>query len=169
MQCTLSANDTSERENIDDFSLVAWSTSVSSPTPSTVNVPSIGQTPTLSYELPYSPTVMTALYINGQVLGLMCMGSVKTVSLPAPPSVPLPLHPTQAQLVTTHTPAIDRFPFPRFRDNVISLSNFFDDQGFIHDLFTMPSFSITAGGATWDPGAWNIEKPFADKWGFLFY
>lgn len=96
------------------------------------------------------------------------MGSVKTVSLPAAPSVPLPLHPTQAQLVTPHMPAIDRFPFPGFRDNVITLSNFFDEQGFIHDLFTMPSFSITPGGATWDPSAWNIEKPFADKWGFLF-
>jgi hypothetical protein len=55
------------------------------------------------------------------------------------------------------------------RDNTINLSAIIDEDEFSKDLFTMPSFTITPGAATWDPRAWRIEKPFADKWGFLFY
>jgi hypothetical protein len=55
------------------------------------------------------------------------------------------------------------------RDNTINLSAIIDVEEFSRDLFTIPSFTITAGTATWDPRAWKIEKPFAEKWGFLFY
>ena len=55
------------------------------------------------------------------------------------------------------------------RDNMINMTAISDENDFTRDLFTMPSFSITQGAATWDPRAWKIENPFADKWGFLFY
>jgi hypothetical protein len=65
--------------------------------------------------------------------------------------------------------AWDRFPFPKMRDNAINLGCMISEDDFSQDLFLRPSFSITPGAATWDPRAWKIEKPFAAKWGFLFY
>jgi hypothetical protein len=55
------------------------------------------------------------------------------------------------------------------RDNTINLSAIIDVEEFSKDLFTIPSFTITPGTASWDPRAWKIERPFAEKWGFLFY
>jgi Domain of unknown function (DUF3425) len=131
---------------------------------------SIGQAPTLSYELPYHITVLSALIINGEVLGLSCCTAVPAKSSPASLDVPLSLHPTPTQLLTVHSTGIDRFPFPKMRDNLINMSGIIDEEEFGRDLFMMPSFSITPGGAPWDARAWKIEKGhFADKWGFLFY
>jgi len=54
------------------------------------------------------------------------------------------------------------------RDNLINMYAIIDDEDFTRDLFTMPSFNITPGLASWDPKAWKIEEYFAIKWGFLF-
>ena len=123
----------------------------------------------MSHELPYSLSVLGALYINGEILGLTCSKAAFAKSSPVSPDVPLPLHPTATQLVTVHFGGIDRFPFPQMRDNAINMSAIIDEDEFSRDLFTMPSFSITPGAPSWDPLAWKMEKPFADKWGFLFY
>jgi hypothetical protein len=130
---------------------------------------SIRQSCSLSYELPYPPTVFSALYINGEILGLSMCESIPSRSPPVSSDVPVPLRPTTTQLLTIHSTGIDRFPFPKMRDNTINLSAIIDVEEFSRDLFTIPSFTITAGTATWDPRAWKIEKPFAEKWGFLFY
>ena len=130
---------------------------------------SIGQTCSLSYELPYPPTVFSALYVNGEILGLSMCESIPSRSMPVSPDVPVPLRPTTTQLLTIHSTGIDRFPFPKMRDNTINLSAIIDVEEFSKDLFTMPSFTITPGAASWDPRAWKIERPFAEKWGFLFY
>lgn len=129
----------------------------------------MAQAPTLSHELPFQPTVFTALYINGRILGLSCCTIIPARSLPVSSDVPLPLQPTPTQLLTIHSPGIDRFPFPKMRDNVINMSAIINEEEFSCDLFTKPSFSIKPGAATWDPRAWKVDKDFADKWGFLFY
>jgi hypothetical protein len=124
----------------------------------------------LGYELPYPLTIFGALFLNGQVLGLRCTtGSPAKKSVPVPAHVPLPLHPTPTQLTTIHISGIDMFPFPQMRDNLISMSALIEEEDFVRDLSIMPSFSIVPGGAPWDPRAWKIERPFADKWGFLLY
>jgi Domain of unknown function (DUF3425) len=125
--------------------------------------------PTLSYELSFPPTIFSALFFNGQILGITTCTLVPAKSPPVSDDVPPPLRPTDLQLLTIHLRGIDSFPFSRMRDNMINMTAIFDENDFTRDLFTTPSFSITPGAATWDPRAWKIEKPFADKWGFLFY
>jgi len=114
-------------------------------------------------------TVFGALYINGQILGLSCGTTVPAKSTPASPDVPFPLHPTDLQLVTIHSRWIDRFPFPKMRDNLISLSGVMDDEELLRDICTMPSFTITPGQPAWEPRAWIMEPPFAEKWGYLMF
>ncbi|KAE8451140.1 hypothetical protein EG329_004812 [Mollisiaceae sp. DMI_Dod_QoI] len=127
------------------------------------------QAPSLSYEVPYQLTLVGALFINGQILGINSCVTIPTRSSPASPDVPLPLRPTATQLLTMHSTGIDAFPFPKMRDNVINLGALIDDQEFTYDLVVKPSFSIMAGATPWDPRAWKVEKPFAEKWGHLFY
>lgn len=129
---------------------------------------SIRQAPNLSYELPYQLTVFSALFINGEVLGLSSCTSVPAKSLPASSNVPLPLHPTPSQLLTVHFSGIDRFPCPRMRDALISMSAVIDEEEMGRDIVMMPSFSFRPGAVPWDPEAWKIEEAFAKKWGFLF-
>ena len=130
---------------------------------------SAGQVPSLSYELPYQFTVHGALYINGEILGLKACFGIPMKSPPASSEVPLSLQPTQAQLITVHYTGIDRFPFPKMRENAINLSSIIDEEELARDFYLMPTFTISPGASPWDPRAWKIEKPFADKWGFLFY
>ncbi|KAF2662671.1 hypothetical protein K491DRAFT_710015 [Lophiostoma macrostomum CBS 122681] len=113
-------------------------------------------------------TVYSALYINGEILGLSCSTTIPGKSAPAGPNVPPPLRPTELQLVTIHPAFIDRFPFPSVRDSMISLSGIFDEEDLVRDIFTMPSFELIPGKPPWDASAWKIMKTFADKWGYLF-
>jgi hypothetical protein len=110
-----------------------------------------------------------ALYINGTYLRIPCSTVVPAKSDPAGPEVPAPLRPTELQLITIHPRWIDRFPFPKMRDSLISLSGVIDEEEFMRDLALMPSFEIIQGKAPWDPKAWKIKKPFAEKWGYLFF
>ncbi|KAL5373310.1 hypothetical protein DPSP01_012818 [Paraphaeosphaeria sporulosa] len=110
-----------------------------------------------------------ALYINGMYLRIPCSTVVPAKSEPVGPEVPASLHPTELQLITIHPRWIDRFPFPKMRDSLISLSGVIDDEEFMKDLALMPSFEIVQGKAPWDPKAWKIKKPFAQKWGYLFF
>ncbi|KAF2502695.1 hypothetical protein BU16DRAFT_612317 [Lophium mytilinum] len=143
--------------------------SLDSPQFSSFCSPSIQQTPNLSYELPYALPLSSALLINGRILGLRCGIDGLSKSLPASPEVPFPLQPTTTQLTIVHFRAIDRVPFFKMRDNFILMSDVIDEEELIGDLFLMPGFTIAPGGVSWDPEAWRIEKPFADKWGILFY
>ncbi|KAF2475687.1 uncharacterized protein BDR25DRAFT_211235 [Lindgomyces ingoldianus] len=118
---------------------------------------------------PYPLTVYGALYINGRMLGLSCSTTVPAKSSPVSSGIPVPLQPTPLQLLTIHARWIDRFPFPKMRNNMISMGGIIDDEEFLSDLFTIPSFSIKPGCATWDPHGWKIEKPFLEKWGYLFF
>lgn len=113
-------------------------------------------------------TVFSALYINGEILGLSCSTTVPMKSAPAGPNVPPSLRPTELQMVTIHPGYIDRFPFPRVRDSMISLSGIFDEEEFVRDVFCMPSFEIVPGKAPWDASAWKITEGFIEKWGILF-
>jgi hypothetical protein len=114
-------------------------------------------------------TFCGALYINGMYLKLPCSTVVPAKSDPVGPEVPASLRPSELQLITIHPRWIDRFPFPKMRDSLISLSGVIDDEEFMKDLALMPSFEIVQGKAPWDPKAWKIKKPFAEKWGYLFY
>lgn len=117
----------------------------------------------------YPLTLTGALYINGMHLRISCSTVVPDKSDPVGPEVPISLRPTELQLITVHPRWIDRFPFPKMRDSLISLSGVIDYEEFIMDLALMPSFDIIQGKAPWDPKAWKIKKPFADKWGYLFF
>lgn len=123
-------------------------------------------TPHLEISVPL--TVYAALLINGKILGLTCAVNIPRKSLPAAPEVPLSLYPTQTQLHTVHHTMIDRFPFPKARDNFINFSAIIDEEELCNDIFTMPSFTIRYGALPWDPAAWHIESAFAAKWGFVF-
>jgi hypothetical protein len=129
----------------------------------------IGQGPDIGYELCPSMTVISAMYINGIILGLKSCTVVPQMSSPVGADVPFSLQPTFLQLTTIHQPGIDRFPFPKMRDNMISMYATINEEDFGRDLCTQPSFTITTGMAPWDPKAWKIERYFAAKWGFLFY
>ncbi|KAH8700116.1 hypothetical protein BGW36DRAFT_424953 [Talaromyces proteolyticus] len=120
----------------------------------------------VSSEMPM--TVWAALYLNGSMMGLGCSTCYPAKSLPAQPHIPESLHPTALQLYSIHPLWIDRFPFPRMRDNIIHLMGLIDEEEFIKDIFCMMSFKIKPGGASWDPNAWVIGKEFGRKWGFLF-
>ncbi|ETN39820.1 uncharacterized protein HMPREF1541_06046 [Cyphellophora europaea CBS 101466] len=114
-------------------------------------------------------TVFAALYNTGAMLGLTCGCVVPAKSAPCAPDIPASLHPSALQLTTLHQTWIDRFPFPKMRDNMISLNRIFNEEEFLCDLFNMHSFDIKPGGACWDPSAWIIGRDFSKKWGFLFY
>jgi hypothetical protein len=42
-----------------------------------------------------------------------------------------------------------------------------DEEELCKDFFTMPSFTIEVGYASWDPRAWRMEKEWEGKWGWL--
>ena len=112
-------------------------------------------------------TVFSALYINGELQGIPC-ATTYSARTPSPtPSIPLPLHPTEMQLMIVHPRWIDRLPFPRMRDSLIKLRGVVDEEEILKDIFTMPSWTITPGQACWDPRAWKMEKEWAGKWGWL--
>lgn len=127
----------------------------------------ISECSTISPEYPLS--FYGALYINGMYLKIPCSTVVPAKSDPVGREVPESLRPTELQLITIHPRWIDRFPFPKMRDSLISLSGVIDDEEFMKDLVLMPSFEIIQGKAPWDPKAWKIKVPFAEKWGFLFF
>ena len=79
------------------------------------------------------------------------------------------LRPTPLQLAMVHRRWIDRFPFPRLRDNMILLSALVDLDLFVRDLFNMVSLTLRPDRATWDPKAWTIGPEFSLKWGYLFH
>jgi hypothetical protein len=115
------------------------------------------------------PAVFNALFDNGAMMGLSCGTVIPAKSKPQPDHIPLPLHPTAIQLMTIHELWIDRLPFPKMRDNLITLQGIIEGEDFLKDLFSMDSFSIRPNGKGWDPRDWSVCKAFADKWGYLFY
>jgi hypothetical protein len=116
-----------------------------------------------------SMTVWAALFENGAMMGLPCSTCVPSRSVPVGEEIPESLQPTELQLTTIHPRWIDRFPFPRMRDNMITVMSLIDEDEFLRDLFCMTSFTIRPGAAPGDPTAWKIGKEFSTKWGYLFY
>jgi hypothetical protein len=115
------------------------------------------------------PIVFSALFNNGAMMGISCGTVIPAKSKPQPAHIPLPLHPTAIQLITVHELWIDRLPFPKMRDNLITLQGIIENEDFLNDMFNMASFGIKPGGKGWDPRDWTIGKEFAEKWGYLFY
>lgn len=119
--------------------------------------------------MPIPINIYSALWTNGDLLGLKCTdGLAAILSERRGPETPASLHPTEMQLSYVHPPWIDRFPFPKMRDNFIALLGLIDTEDFLCDLFNGPSFSLTPGCASWDPTAWTVEANWKKKWGFLF-
>ncbi|KAF1995436.1 hypothetical protein P154DRAFT_346015 [Amniculicola lignicola CBS 123094] len=116
----------------------------------------------------FAPTVFTAMFINGTILGLKCGVTIPSKSSPPSINVPPSLRPTALQTMTIHPQWFDRFPFPGVRDNLISACGFLDEEALMQDLFSVPSFHVKSGYEPWDPKGWSIERSFAEKWGFLF-
>ncbi|KAK5465005.1 hypothetical protein LTS15_001568 [Exophiala xenobiotica] len=110
-----------------------------------------------------------ALYTNGALMGLACSITFSSKSQSFGPELPEALRPTPLQLTTIHPQWIDRFPFPKMRDNMITLLSIIDEEEFLGDLFCLTSFTVEPGAASWDPTAWKISKEFGAKWGYLFY
>ncbi len=114
--------------------------------------------------------VIMALNRNGLILDLCCNGFKIITSLAQPPSsnTPAVLHPSALQCAVPHFEWIDRFPFPRFRDNAILMADSVDLVDFVSDFYTMKSFSIKEEGCSWDPNAWLVDPGFHAKWRLLF-
>lgn len=138
-----------------------------SPTLCQVQIPTSNPARTVCNPVPI--TVYSALWDNGAMMGLSCSTSVPARSSPAGSHIPETLQPTSLQLTTIHPLWIDRFPFPRMRDNTITLLGLIQEDDFLRDLFCMESFEIKPNAAPWDPAAWKIGKSFQEKWGYLFY
>ena len=102
-------------------------------------------------------------------MGISCSISSSSKSRQVGPEIPDSLRPTELQLTVVHPRWIDRFPFPKMRDNMITLLGIIDEEEFMADLFCFTSFTLDTGAASWDPKAWKIGKEFAAKWGYLFY
>lgn len=114
-------------------------------------------------------TVFAALFNNGRILNIPFGLQVPILSQPCTAAVPPSLHPTETQMTILHFPWIDRFPFPKMRDNVIRLCGIIDEEEFLADIFTTDSFTIVPDSVSWDPMGWVISKQFEQKWGYLFY
>ena len=124
------------------------------------SIPSDMSNPTLS--------VYTALWINGQMLGLTCGTSFPAKSRPVQPDIPVSLHPTLLQLTTVHWLWIDRIPVPESRDEFILNMGMMEEDDFLQDIFCMESFTLMPGCSSWDPSGWRIRPAFQQKWGHLF-
>lgn len=114
-------------------------------------------------------SVYAALFNNGTLMGIACSTGLPEISRVAGPNVPQSLHPTSLQLSTVHPLWIDRFPFPKMRDNMITLLGVINEEEFLGDLFCLTSFSLEPDACPWDPAAWKIGREFSEKWGYLFY
>ena len=114
-------------------------------------------------------SVYAALFNNGSMMGIACSVSIPSKSAIAGPEIPVSLKPTSLQLTTAHPLWIDRFPFPKMRDNMITLLGIIDEEEFLGDLFCLSSFTLEPGLASWDASAWKVGKEFSEKWGYLFY
>lgn len=112
--------------------------------------------------------ILTALEGNGTLLGMLC-GLDLVRSGRQPPTVPAVLQPSPLQLTMPHQGWIDRFPFPRFRDNLILLADRVNLEELFLDFFRSNSFYIKAGAPPWDPTAWRVDLEFKAKWGYLFH
>lgn len=117
---------------------------------------------------PKPQSFLSALYENGNLLGLTCGSSIPSKSKPEPPGTPDSLHPTLLQLSTVHWQWIDRFPFPDFRDEMIIRSGEIDEEDFVGDLFNLDPFTLTPGARSTDPYAYTMNPEFRAKWGYLF-
>ncbi|KAL6711068.1 hypothetical protein ACN47E_006943 [Coniothyrium glycines] len=111
------------------------------------------------YPVPLTPrihlfTVYSALYINGLIQSIPCSRNSSRTPLPAA-SIPLPLRPTELQLMVVHPRWIDRLPFPKMRDSLIRLRGIVDEEEILMDLFTMLSWRIREGGE--NLGSWGVE------------
>lgn len=132
-----------------------------------------------SFPLPSTPqaslvtivplTVCTALFQNGEMMGIKCGLVVPYKSPRQEPHIPASLQPTALQRTTFHVPWIDRFPFPKMRDNFIGLTGIIDEEEFLRDLFSMDSLSVKPGGLGYDPASWIMGREFGKKWGYLWY
>jgi hypothetical protein len=111
---------------------------------------------------------VVALGICGSLLGISCGLEVQRSSRPIF-SVPEILHPSPLQLTVPHYSWIDRWPFPRLRDNLIILAQTVNIEELVTDVFTMETCTIKKGRPPWDPNAWEISADFREKWGFLFH
>ncbi|KAI9929503.1 hypothetical protein MW887_000976 [Aspergillus wentii] len=97
--------------------------------PTTTTTPIIGQVPL---------TVWAALWQNGAMMEISCSVCIPSVSKPVDATIiPASLHPTDLQLTTIHHSWIDRFPFPKMRDNMTTLTSVIDENEFLQDLFCM--------------------------------
>lgn len=114
-------------------------------------------------------SALQALYNNGVVLGMSVLQSCGTAISHINPSAPKSLQPTNLQLSVIHYTAVDRFPFPVFRDNLILMQDNIDPQEFMYDIINMHSFWVIDGKAPWDQSAWRMSKDYEQKWGYLFF
>ncbi|KAG4436591.1 hypothetical protein IFR05_007911 [Cadophora sp. M221] len=149
----------------EDIRLLRMQPAVTSRFPSSI-APSSIEPISLDHALLPLPqhTIYSAMFHNGVILGLACASSSVSVSQPALPHVPESLRPTKMQLQHVHFQWIDRFPMPEFRDKMITCTDSLSIEGFLSDLFTLPSFVLVPGSASWDPGAWFATDDFQIFW-----
>ncbi|PWY79220.1 hypothetical protein BO70DRAFT_338393 [Aspergillus heteromorphus CBS 117.55] len=84
-------------------------------------------------------------------------------------SMPLHLRPTKLQVKIPHHPWLDFFPLPRMRDNLVEVSDRFDDEELCMDIMGFwehgtDSCSMLVWGEPTDPANWEVTEKFLRKW-----
>ncbi|KIV88005.1 hypothetical protein PV10_09183 [Exophiala mesophila] len=113
-------------------------------------------------------SIYAALSSHGMIMRTSCLDcTYDGVSSIDDGNIPGALKPSPLQLLTKHRRWIDRFPFPRMRDNMILLSEVIDLDQFCADLFGSASFTLKDSHPTWEATSWIVGREFAQKWGYL--
>jgi hypothetical protein len=80
-----------------------------------------------------APTIDTAVLMQEDSISPFCHADSRTL-MPLLTDVPENFRPTQLQMSLPHHPYIDLFPWPTFRDKVLSVLNFINEDVFCADI-----------------------------------
>lgn len=93
--------------------------------------------------------------------------------------LPESLRPTALQLAVPHHPWIDAFPFPSFRNSLLTHADALAaDEGELSDvklcsdtlgLDVRTSAGLLVWGDPWDASAWELSEAFFTKWCWILY
>ncbi|KAH8819313.1 hypothetical protein F5884DRAFT_760232 [Xylogone sp. PMI_703] len=111
-------------------------------------------------------TVITALWMNADLLKLRCSTSPNILTLdPSIMEAPPSLSPTILQGLVPHMPLIDCIPFPSVRDRILLAGSLIPFEVLQHDIVQVGLKCW--GRRPWDARGWELSEEFADKWWWI--
>ncbi|KAH7305235.1 hypothetical protein B0I35DRAFT_444193 [Stachybotrys elegans] len=126
---------------------------------------------------------MRAMLFNLSILSMMdCvpLGCGRSLQIPnfgltSPDKLPPDLQPTPLQRSVPHAFWIRTIPFPRLRDNMISMTDLYDSNDLMYDMVLglyqgfddAERRGHVVWGDSWSADGWELSEGFVKKWGFL--